>query len=231
MTDITDLIDLAMPEPWQKIPYYTQKLVYFEGNKQKLQTLLASIIQDNLTAFIGEPKTSTRRSDLAIYETDLQEGVWIAYPYGVQKYHETEFEKLQQRFSQVRKGTFENQRKWLRLCMELCHKLDIQPIIVNMPITEKNIGLFPPGAYQSSVSLMASESKQYNCPFLNLQSKNFDLDNFTDMCHLNGRGGKKLLDHVGKQIAASSLQNSAPDSTNTRAPARQIAASEIVYCE
>ena len=197
-----------MPEIWQRFSYYVHNTAYLDANKADLQVIAGELskralaVSDNQERQVCQFNKKNTDARLAIYQSEMESGVWIAHPHGRDYYHETELEKLAKRYSHPSAANYKNQKQWLELCLELCKKEGIQPIIVNVPLTEKNIALFAPGIYQNCVNTMIAESQKYNCPFLDLQNpKEFVLTDFTDMCHMDASGGKKLLDHVAQVIS------------------------------
>lgn len=206
--DTNDLTELAMPYFWQRISYFISRTIYLEQKKSEAQYIAAELFKSFATGISGKHVTSdlvnpkVAQSRLAIYESEVEKGVWIAHPHDFDFYHDTEYEKLRERYGKSNVEGCENQRKWFEMCLALCKNAEIQPIIVNMPITQTNIDLFAPGVYQGCVSQMAAEARKFHCPFIDLQKKSaFVRSDFTDMCHMDASGGKKTLDFIADEIA------------------------------
>ncbi|CAN5678070.1 hypothetical protein BH10CYA1_BH10CYA1_65100 [soil metagenome] len=208
----TGLAKLAMPHAWQRIAFYANQIIYLHGKKCDLQYLASEAIKSIASQVFGQqlplaerkPKSGAQ-SRLAIYESEIEQGVWIAHPHCLDFYHETEYEKLKTRYKSANVDGCENQHKWFEMCLETCKKNGIEVIVVNMPLTETNIDLFAPGVYQNCVNLMAFESRKYNFSFIDLQNTHaFVRSDFTDMCHMDASGGKKLLDFIAGEIVGKS---------------------------
>ncbi len=203
-----DLTEVAMPHFWQRISYLIGRTIYLQGKKPEAQYIAAKSFEFLATRILGKQATSdlaspkVAQSRLAIYESEVEKGVWIAHPRDFDYYHETEYEKLKERYGKSNVEGCENQRKWFEMCLALCKEAEIQPIIVNMPVTQANIDVFAPGVYQTCVNQMATEARKFNCPFIDLQkTQAFVRSDFTDMCHMDASGGKKTLDFIADEIA------------------------------
>jgi hypothetical protein len=97
------------------------------------------------------------------------------------------------------------QFKFLQRLADLCKQEQIKLVLVEMPITERNVSLIKPRdyqAYKSDLSLLAER----NClPLLNLcQFECYDFQSdYKDSVHLNGYGGKKFVDHLVSHLSTS----------------------------
>lgn len=201
-TDTSDLTQLAMPHPWQRFTHYLHQLCYFEGKKADFQLVMNSFLKDEAAKVFGSPSLNRPPIDVraAIYQTELQKGMWLAHPRGADHYDQVEDRKL--RKTLANKEGCDNQRKWYEMTLQLCQKENICVIVVNMPLTATNIGLFGPGVYQNCMEVMENGARKYGANFLDLQrAGNFELADFTDMCHMDASGGKKALDLIAGALA------------------------------
>lgn len=205
-TDTSDLVELAMPHPWQRFTHYLHTFCYFEGKKADFQVAMSSLLKNEMTALLGSPGSSKAPVEArkAIYQTELEKGLWLAHPRGADHYDQMEDKKL--RKTLANKEGCDNQRKWYEMTLELCKRENIRVIVVNMPLTATNINLFGSGVYQNCMEVMASIARKYDASFLDLQKTGrFEMADFTDMCHMDASGGKKALD-----LIANSLVNERP---------------------
>jgi len=216
--DVDELVDLAMPQLWQKIAYYLHRSVYLDRNKEKLTALAAHNFADttnlahtpNLTDTTSlttgkncKPVLQTKESRTGLFQAKLEPGIFIAPPSKPDYFLDGDYIQARAKFV-VDKVGYENQRRWFELCLATCQKQDIQPVIVNMPITQRNIDLYAPGVYQNCVGMIASTASRFKCPFLDLQGKIVDRSDFMDMCHMDASGGRKFLDYLGNLIVTDS---------------------------
>lgn len=204
-TNTEELTELAMPKLWQRVPYFLHKGIYFEDKKGDIQALTAEALKTMISRVFKKPKSwkpaeeVEAESRLAIYQTELEKGLWLAHPRAPDHYDQAEDAQLLK--MQANKEGYKNQSAWFLMSLALCRKEGIKPIIVNMPLTQKNIALFAPGVYENCVNLMAEEAHRNNCPFIDLQKSNkFVLTDFTDMCHMDASGGKKLLNAIAEVV-------------------------------
>lgn len=202
-TDTKDLVELAMPHPWQRFTHYLHTFFYFEGKKADFQVALSTLLRNETSRLLGSPTLNKAPMETrkAIYQTELEKGLWLAHPRGADHYDLAEDKKL--RKTLANKEGFDNQRKWFEMTLELCKKENIRVLVVNMPLTATNINLFGSGIYHNCMELMANTARKYDASFLDLQKAGgFDMADFTDMCHMDASGGRKALDLIAKALAS-----------------------------
>jgi hypothetical protein len=209
-TPIDDIVDVSMPHIWQRAGYFADNHLFFLGKKLEVQCLTQQFCQ-NIANAIHKPlpvkhnETAVLAQDVgkAIYETELKEGVWIAKPHRTPPYYEggavAEFKR---RYKDSKK--IDNQLRWLDMALTLCKEQDIKVVIVNMPVTDRNLTVYPSGIYDSCVAAIENEAKRFDCEFIDLQATHaFPVSDFSDMWHMNACGGKRLLDNVADKIAGN----------------------------
>ncbi|MBX9688968.1 MAG: DUF1574 domain-containing protein [Candidatus Obscuribacterales bacterium] len=86
------------------------------------------------------------------------------------------------------------QTKYLERFLAESKKNGIEVLVVNMPLTRENTDSLDPAALTAYIDTLKSVSARYGASFLNIgsSSKNYDLSDFEDCCHLNTKGGLKF---------------------------------------
>jgi len=200
-------LELAMPELWRRIVYYLEQSVFVKSKNHDLQLLASEQIRSYLKPILLQiPKCklddkANEDRKLAIYVDELQKGVWVAHPTAPYNFIEA-IDDCRRRFKKSNQEQFENQKTWLKLCLESCKQKGIKVIIVNTPVTAMVKQLMPAGTYERHLSTIKSAAEEYNCAFLNADEKvKYGQLDYTDWIHMNGDGGIKVLQCIGASIA------------------------------
>lgn len=223
-TDTRDLLDLSMPNIWQRKNYFIKEFVYFEGQKWPIQVTLSEQIKTLLHPLVVafcKPSPLDNLSDhdkqYAFYRSDIEKGVWIAHPTTPYHFFDNS-DDWKRRHKNPNQKMFDNQVKWLELALERCRKENIVPIIVNIPVSVQSTKIVAPAIYSRHVSTLKAVAKKFGCTFVDSNTaNNFVPMDFTDVCHMGASGGAKLLDVVGQAIADD------PAAYKALAPPSQVA--------
>lgn len=200
-------LELAMPELWRRLVHHLEQTLYIKSKNHDIQLVASEQIRTAVKPILSQlpvsklDAKSNEDRKLAIYVDELQQGVWIAHP--TAPYHFLNaIDDCKRRFKKSNNEQFDNQTKWLRLCIETCKKKGIEVVLVNTPVTQMVKQLMPKGTYERHLSTIQSVAKEYNCSFLNTDElANCRQLDFTDWIHMNGSGGIKVLQCIGTHIA------------------------------
>jgi frataxin-like iron-binding protein CyaY len=208
-TDTHDLLELSMPNVWQRKNFYIKEFVYFEGKKWPIQVTLSERSKEILQPLVAaccKPSALDIQSEedkrYAFYRSDIEKGVWIAHPTTAYHFYDNSAD-WQRRHKTLNQAMFDNQVKWLELSLDLCKKEQITPVIVNVPISPIALSLMPAAVYKRHIETLQAVAAKYGCSFVDSNAKKtFAAQDFTDVCHMGASGGEKLLDVVGQAIAS-----------------------------
>lgn len=81
----------------------------------------------------------------------------------------------------------------LRESINLCKKLGIQVLLVNVPLSHDNVQLLPAGFYTQYKDSLLNTSENCHVDFLDLSSMPLETEDFVDCAHLNHKGGQKVM--------------------------------------
>lgn len=112
-----------------------------------------------------------------------------------------------------------NRKKWsaeaacLRQIVGYCASRKIPLVVVNMPLTERNLNILPAdfkAEYEQTIkAILKPEPGNSSLVFVDLRTdKRFVQNDFRDTVHMRSTGGAKLVDLIGPIVAA---KLSAPD--------------------
>ncbi len=207
--NIDDVVDLAMPQVWQRFDYWLGKLIYLNGKKMDLQTLLADQTKNFLEPIYKKQFAPCRlvemdptRNTASNLRGEIEPGMMIVGPHEAPSYLDNTAE-YRKRYKRNDPKMFEIQSTFLEKILAEAKENGVRVIMVNVPVTEQNHTLMPTGAfekYQGRVKELASKwGVEYFDPANNVQFVQAD---FYDSVHMNADGGKKLLDQF-----VSAVQN------------------------
>jgi hypothetical protein len=134
----------------------------------------------------------------------VEKGFWIAKPNAPFMFM-ADTDDLKKRFKTPNNPLFNNQKKWLELCLELCQQKGVKVALVNMPNTKIARSVMPPGVYERHVSCLKELSAKYDCLYVDADLPDcYGQKDFTDWCHLSADGGKKAFEIIAKTVGQDS---------------------------
>jgi hypothetical protein len=106
-----------------------------------------------------------------------------------------------ERYRRPNQQTFHAQVVFLNRLISLCHDQGAEIVLVNMPLSKLNMNLLGQTRYQNFVAEMKTISLARGVKLIDLgqtpdQTTTFGNEYFEDSAHLNGFGGKRLLDSI-----------------------------------
>lgn len=207
--NIDDLVDLAMPQIWQRLEYGLGKVFYLWDKHQDIQVVTAetarvyarrclrhifgSSVKDH-PEWLGPPPNA---------RSEVEEGMFIVRAHQPSSFQDNTAE-YKKRYRSPNARQFAVQTEFLHRLLRLCRCRNIKVVIVNMPLTQVNMHLTPPGSYEKYVAVLRAASRCWNCPVVDLNAGGrFATADFYDTVHMNSHGGKKLLDAIVAEIASN----------------------------
>ncbi|MBX9686764.1 MAG: hypothetical protein K2X27_08680, partial [Candidatus Obscuribacterales bacterium] len=130
-TDARGLLDLSMPQWWQRIGYLITESVYFSSKAQAAQVCSAEFLKSVMQPFTSKLPASPldRKSEedkrFAMFQDLVEKGFWIAKPNAPFMFM-ADTADLKKRFKTPNNPLFENQKKWLDMCLQACRERDIR---------------------------------------------------------------------------------------------------------
>jgi hypothetical protein len=199
-TPIDDLVDISMPQIWQRFDYLCGKWLYLWGKKLDLQVLLAEQTKAIVGPFYAKyfapsqlAKADPSRSLPSNLRAEVEEGMMIVQhdmPYSFED-NSAEYRK---RYRSPNASGVSVQNYFFKRLLELAQKENIQVVLVNMPLTPANHKLMPPGSYEQYMDTLRRASAEFGYPLIDLDGGNaFALADYYDTSHMNASGGKKLV--------------------------------------
>jgi hypothetical protein len=110
------------------------------------------------------------------------------------------------RYNPPREHMVSVQSEYLRKLIALSKKENTPLLIVNMPLSEENKALMPPGFYRNYLSRLQEICSTENIQFADLNTKPWsDNSNFVDTVHLKPEISHQFVDALADTVAKSSV--------------------------
>lgn len=211
LVNIDDVAFAVFRSPFTKLDWLLQRAVYLYGYCLDFRLSLAEIAQSSIDYLLPKPYSNhpftwwDRVHILPNYlPADIQPKAMIAGPID-RKTAESRFSdntiEYQRRYRSPDPHTYKTQMYFLRKLAQFCHRERIEFILVNMPITDYNIGMLQPGIYMKYIQSLQEFAVNNNITFYNLcDITRYPRQDFHDSVHLNAFGGKKFFDDLAKAI-------------------------------
>jgi len=120
-----------------------------------------------------------------------------------------------------------NKKKWpvevdcLKQIIAYCQDKKIPLVIVNMPLTQRNLAVLPQDfrdQYEKTIkSICTPKPGDTNLSFIDLRNDTrFALSDFRDTVHMRSSGGTKLADLIAPVVVSQISRNNGEEAVNTR---------------
>ncbi len=203
-SDTHDIVDLTMPQFWQRVNFVVKEFDYFVGKKWNIQIATGETARQLCGPALSmySRQGPLEFSNEANYRLEIAKGVWIAHPSQASYFFLDNTVEWKRRHRRTNDELFNNQAKFLELALQTCRREGIEPLLVNMPILTSSKNAMHPAIYPRHLGLLKQMADKYNCVVVDTNElATFVPQDFTDTCHMDASGGKKLLDIVGEAIA------------------------------
>ena len=112
------------------------------------------------------------------------------------------------RYNPFKPKTFTAQTIYMQKFLQQQKDLGVKVVLVNMPLTQKNMNLLPAGLYDKYLFTVKQSAANYGAIVVDFNhDPHFSVSDFFDAVHLNGLGSEKLLKLIAdtKKITESNL--------------------------
>jgi hypothetical protein len=128
---------------------------------------------------------------------------WRVTPYSPSKVFADNTAEYMMRYHPFKPKVLETQLAYFEKFLAFAQEQGISVTLVNMPLTEGNLKLLPPGAYEQYLTGVKNVATKYSAQVLDYNDqKTFPRAEFADTVHLNGIGGKHFFELVAQQMTA-----------------------------
>lgn len=200
-TNIDDLLDIAMPQIWQRFDYLTQKGLYLWGKKLDMQVLLSEGVKSSLGPIYKKAFAPSRLAE-ADPTKNLPMNLRSEVEFFPVRSHEPitwndNSSEYRKRYKHANHKLFKTEALFMTKLVDLARQKNIQLMIVNTPLTPENHALMPPGAYDHFRAYLHDFAKTNGIALVDLDGRpQFTHTDYYDSAHMNGFGGKKMADAI-----------------------------------
>jgi hypothetical protein len=218
-SEIDSLLPLSMPSIFNRGQYLADKYIYLLGKRLQIQVMAGDAITMRVTELLGPERrgkqgndsvaaSSTKpdtNPDAALSGTEVTEGMVALRPNAFYPWQDNSRE-YKKRFKSANQSMFKIQTEYFRRMISQLKSEGVEVLLVNMPLTPANMALMPQGSYDQYLSLLKQTVVEQGCGLLDLNDgKTFVASNFKDPVHMNGSGGKILIDQIAENLNQSKL--------------------------
>ena len=138
--------------------------------------------------------------DAALSGTEVTEGMVALQPNAFYPWQDNSRE-YKKRFKGANDSMFKIQTEYFKRMLSQLKTEGVEVLFVNMPLTPANMALMPHGSYDKYMALLKQTAAEQGCGLLDLNDgKTFVASNFKDPVHMNGSGGKILIDQIAENL-------------------------------
>jgi hypothetical protein len=149
------------------------------------------------------------RNGKLLYSTsdDLMPGEALIFPdKNVHAFHDNSSE-YQARYHPFVDKTFRAQFTYFDQFLDRMKRLGTKVIVVNMPLTKRNLSLMPAGVYSAYLTALKTHSQNRGAHMYDFNDGSFSQPDFYDTVHLNGSGAKKAVEKLKFILVEGGLSN------------------------
>ncbi len=220
LVNIDDVASRYLRSAWTRLNWWLERGLYLYGYSLDIQMACDGLVGKVLDGFLPKPYRNPpftwwdRVSLLPGYKPqelrfDGMKSCPITREEAARTFKDNTAEYLQ-RYKSPDPDTYKLQVYFLKKIMEFCRREGIELVLVNMPIMLSNAALLPPGAYFYYLQDMTRISFEAGVSFYDLcEFSQYQREDFYDSVHMNGFGGRKLMDALVRSVASDHKASSA----------------------
>lgn len=182
-----------LPDFEKKADWLAMHLCYFYGKRWRLQMETDKAINKVYSTLgIANPLDSAAtKSDTAT------KGGGFNLEGSTEDRWNNSVKEYQGRYKEITEKDHSLQMSFLARTLNNLRERGVKVVLVNMPLTKRNLEILPQGFYASYQKEIAKVADMPGVKLVDLgDSKDFDDNDYWDTTHLNHVGGHKLLNHI-----------------------------------
>lgn len=201
-------------DPLSKFNRFIDQNVYFYHNSTDLQMTAIGALNNAIDFAVPKPRAAKefrywdRRALLPSYHAgEMYPSAMVASPVD-RKFCATHITDNQtdyvDRYKHARPDVFDTQLYFLQQLAKFCHRNGTELVLVNMPLTLKNVQILTMPRYDDYRKQMQTFANNNGLVMLDLADFNkYPPEDFQDTVHLNAFGAKKFFDSLAAALHAN----------------------------
>ncbi|HNB24091.1 MAG TPA: hypothetical protein PKZ32_16855 [Candidatus Melainabacteria bacterium] len=179
-----------LPDFEKKADWLAMHLCYFYGKRWRMQMETDKAI-NKVYSTLGIASPAATTSDTAT------QGGGFNLEGSTEDRWNNSVKEYQGRYKEISEKDHSLQMSFLSRTLKNMRERGVKVVLVNMPLTRRNLDILPKGFYSSYQREIAKVADMPGVKLVDLgDCKDFNDDDYWDTTHLNHVGGHKLLNHV-----------------------------------
>lgn len=203
LDNLAPYASLYLPGFQDKIEFVMSRLCYFYKNRSRIQQEFGKGVE---VAYIA---TGVHEKEKKL---DFSNAGFMMFG-GMKDRWDSSEKEYTRRYKDIAERDLSMQMGFLQRLLQVARERNIKVVLINMPLSDTNRNLLPPGFYSRFRQEIAAAANQPGVKLVDIgDSAEFNHFDFWDTAHLGPTGGQKVLAHVIP--AMRELQNQAPAQTS-----------------
>lgn len=206
------LLDIALPEPRDRTDYVLGKIAYLWGNKPNVQAILSDAARNFIdpsmrTVCSGKTFNNEEKEKLLTMNINAQlERGWMVEKPDKDREFNDNTEEYAARYHTRNEKIFSTEKEFFKRLMDSAKSSGVQVVVINMPLTNLNVKLIPPGVYDEYRQYVERVTKEHGFIYRDFYGDpRFTSNVFYDTAHMNAEGGKRLVDGIVDTLSADKV--------------------------
>ncbi len=197
------LLNLALPEPRDRTDYVLGKVAYLWGNKPNVQASLSDFARLGARPAVaticnGKAFDESEQEKLLTMNINAQlERGWMTESPDKDREFTDNTQEYAARYSSRHDKIFNTEKEFFKRFLDSAREADVRLVVVNMPLTNVNVSLVPPGVYDEYRQFVKQATTERGFVYHDFfGDERFTSNVFYDTAHMNAEGGKRLVNAV-----------------------------------
>ncbi len=195
LSNFPNYANAFLPDFNKKADWLAMHLCYFYGKRWRLQMETDKAVNKVYSVF-GIADANATKSDTTAQGGFMMEG-------STEQRWENSAKEYRGRYKEIAEKDHSLQMSFLTRTLENLRKHGVKVVLVNMPLTKRNLDILPPGFYAQYQKEIKDVANMPGVKLVDLgDRKDFTDADYWDTTHLNHGGGHKLLKHIVPAVDA-----------------------------
>lgn len=185
LENLAPYANLYLPGFQDKIDFVMSRLCFFYDHRSRLQQEFGKVVERSyIVSGIQKP----------LPKVDFSKASGFMLFGGMKERWDSSEKEYARRYKDIGDKDLNVQMGFLKKLLQVSKERGIKVVLVNMPLTDTNRNLLPPGFYQRFRNELGQACDQPGMKFVDLgDNPEFTHWDFWDTAHLGPNGGKKML--------------------------------------
>jgi hypothetical protein len=199
LDNLAPYANLYLPGFQDKVEFMMSRICYLYNHRSRIQQEFGKAVQKGYIA--GHIQAPVQE------KIDSSNAGFLMFG-GFTARWENSRKEYERRYKNIGEQDLSLQMGFLKRLLEVAHERGIKVVLVNMPLSDMNRNLLPPGFYKQFRDELKSLANRPDVRFLDIgDSPDFNRMDFWDTAHLGPPGGRKILTHLMPVLSEMHKEN------------------------